>query len=84
MQCIGVQCSMFRTVCVIRHGCRWFQTETRCLQSALIPFVTTQSVAETAGLKPSARIKNDGTAKRNFGVSLFFLKNSARHIAWGA
>ena len=32
---VGAQCSMFRTVCSIR----W-------LQSALIPFVTTQSVAE--------------------------------------
>ena len=35
---VGAQCSMFRTVCSIR----W-------LQSALIPFVTTQSVAEDGG-----------------------------------
>ena len=29
-QSAGVQCLMFRTVCAIRHGCRWFQTETSC------------------------------------------------------
>ena len=26
---VGAQCSTFRTECAIRHGCRWFQTETR-------------------------------------------------------
>ena len=29
-QSVGAQCSMFRTVYAIRHGCRWFQTETSC------------------------------------------------------
>ena len=28
---VGAQCSTFRTVCTIRHGCRWFQTETSFL-----------------------------------------------------
>ena len=28
---VEAQCSMFRTVCTIRHGCRWFQTETSFL-----------------------------------------------------
>jgi len=32
------------------------------LQSALIPFVTTQALPRTAGIKPSARIN---TARRN-------------------
>ena len=31
VQSIVAQCSMSRTVCAIRHGCRWFQTETSFL-----------------------------------------------------
>ena len=30
-QSVGVQCLRFRTECAIRHGCRWFQTETSFL-----------------------------------------------------